>query len=286
MKLIQSCDELKAWIGSNVAADKSIGFVPTMGALHMGHISLVKKAIQLNDIIIVSIFVNPTQFNDPKDLEKYPRTMEEDMALLSAYKIDVIFAPSVNEIYPNGEKSNTKYNLGGLDTYMEGAHRPGHFNGVVQVVLRLLDLIKPNSLYMGQKDFQQFSIIQYVLKDLNLPVELVVCPIKREANGLAMSSRNERLSPLARANASIIYKCLKRSKVLLISQSVEKVKNYVEKKFEKTSFELEYFDIVDVFTLSPINDISQSEYVAACIAVSIEKIRLIDNIIIKYPKVK
>lgn len=261
-----------------------IGFIPTMGALHNGHLYLIKKAKKENDITVVSIFVNPTQFNDKKDLEKYPRTLEKDRLMLMSVRTDILYAPEPDDVYPEGSYNNFSIDLGGLDTVMEGAHRPGHFNGVAQVVKRLLEIVQPDNLYMGQKDFQQFTIIQYMINTLNIPTKLRVCPIVREQNGLAMSSRNVRLSSKARENAKLIHNTLKAVKQKIKSHTSSELAQYALKRLTKPPFEPEYFDIVDGNTLQPIENIDKHSYIVACTAVWIEGVRLIDNMILKQEK--
>ena len=259
----------------------SIGFVPTMGALHKGHLSLVRKAKKENDLVIVSIFVNPTQFNDKKDLEKYPRTLELDISLLLRARADVVFTPASSEIYPEGDQKGNDIDLGGLDSYMEGAFRPGHFKGVAQVVKRLLDIVTPDRLYMGQKDFQQFTIISHMIRTLKIQTDLVVCRILREANGLAMSSRNERLTKETREKAGIIYKTLQSVKKYQNTKSVKELEDYGMKRLNIAPFIPEYFTICDGNTLKPIQNINDTSYAVACVAVWGDGIRLIDNIILK-----
>lgn len=260
---------------------KSIGFVPTMGALHNGHLSLARKAKRENDVVIVSIFVNPTQFNDKKDLEKYPRTLEADVVLLQTVKSDIVFAPEATEIYPNGNDADSDIDLGGLDTYMEGAFRPGHFKGVAQVVKRLLEIVTPEKLYMGQKDFQQFTIIAYMIKKLKIQTTLVVCPILREANGLAMSSRNERLTKETRDKAGLIYKTLQSVKRYRNAKPVSELESYGMKRLSIAPFTPEYLTICDGHTLKPLHHIDDTTYAVACVAVWADGVRLIDNIILK-----
>ncbi|MBP6445443.1 MAG: pantoate--beta-alanine ligase [Saprospiraceae bacterium] len=259
----------------------SIGFVPTMGALHKGHLSLVRKAKKENDLVIVSIFVNPTQFNDKKDLEKYPRTLESDISLLLTARADVVFTPASSEIYPEGDQKGNDIDLGGLDSYMEGAFRPGHFKGVAQVVKRLLDIVTPDKLYMGQKDFQQFTIIAHMIRTLKIQTDLVVCRILREANGLAMSSRNERLTKETREKAGLIYKTLQSVKKYQNTKSVKELEDYGMKRLNIAPFIPEYFTICDGNTLKPIQNINDTSYAVACVAVWGDGIRLIDNIILK-----
>jgi len=221
MKIIKSVKELQSELKKD--KKKTIGFVPTMGALHSGHIALMKNSIKENDITVCSIFVNPTQFNVKSDLEKYPRTLKADAEKLKKAGVDYLFTPSVKEVYPQGTKKSVKVNLKGLDKQMEGKFRPGHFEGVVQVVHRLLDIVKPTRLYMGQKDFQQFTIIAQMIKSLKMKVQLVVVKIQRAKDGLALSSRNVRLTPAKRKWAPIIYKTLKKAKKSMAKKTVKEV---------------------------------------------------------------
>ncbi len=208
MILFRRSDDLSKWLNQETASGKSIGFVPTMGALHAGHISLITISKKETDITVCSIFVNPTQFNDPKDFQKYPITLEKDIALLEAAGVDILFLPGVSELYPTGTANLEHYDLGQLENLLEGKYRPGHFQGVCQVMYRLLHLVRPDHLFMGQKDYQQCMVVQRLLTLLGLPIQLHRCPIIREADGLAMSSRNQRLSPAQRANATAIYRAL------------------------------------------------------------------------------
>ena len=261
---------------------KSIGFVPTMGALHSGHIALMKNSLKENDLTVCSIFVNPTQFNVKSDLVKYPRTLKADSEKLQKAGVDFLFAPSVKEMYPKGTKETVKVNLKGLDKQMEGQFRPGHFEGVVQVVHRLLKIVKPTRLYMGQKDFQQFTIIAQMIKSLRMKVELVVVKIQRAKDGLALSSRNVRLTEAKRKWAPIIYKALKEAKRSMKSKSVAEVEENAMKNLGKPrGYEPEYFTIVDGYTLKPIENWDDSDYVVAATAVWAGKVRLIDNMILK-----
>ena len=279
--VVESVPNLIDLIQRNKENGVSIGFVPTMGALHKGHLSLVRKAKKENDLVIVSIFVNPTQFNDKKDLEKYPRTLESDISLLLTARADVVFTPASSEIYPEGDQKGNDIDLGGLDSYMEGAFRPGHFKGVAQVVKRLLDIVTPDRLYMGQKDFQQFTIIAHMIRTLKIQTDLVVCRILREANGLAMSSRNERLTKETREKAGIIYKTLQSVKKYQNTKSVKELEDYGMKRLNIAPFIPEYFTICDGNTLKPIQNINDTSYAVACVAVWGDGIRLIDNIILK-----
>ncbi len=280
MKVFTSVKELQAALRKH--KKKSIGFVPTMGALHAGHISLMKNSIKENDVTVCSIFVNPTQFNVKSDLKKYPRTLEADSEKLKKAGVDYLFAPSIKEIYPNGTKKTVKVNLKGLDKRMEGEFRPGHFEGVVQVVHRLLKIVNPDRIYMGQKDFQQFTIIGQMIKSLRMKVELVVVKIKRAKDGLALSSRNVRLTPAKRKWAPIIYKTLKKAKRIMRSKTVQEVEAIAMEELGKPrGYKPEYFTIVDGHSLLPIEDWSDSDYIIAATAVWAGKIRLIDNIILK-----
>ncbi|MEP7267181.1 MAG: pantoate--beta-alanine ligase [Saprospiraceae bacterium] len=277
MLIFRKVNDLQSWVRTEKADGKSIGFVPTMGALHTGHISLISTSQQDNEITVCSIFVNPTQFNDPKDLEKYPRTLEADTIMLADAKCDLLFFPSVEEIYPPDLKE-IEVDLQGLDTMMEGAHRPGHFKGVVQVVHRLLDIVKPDHLYMGQKDFQQFSIIAHMINELKMPVKLNVCPILRESNMLAQSSRNERLSPEGRERAGKIYNTISRATLLRMKHTPAEVCKILFEELNHEPFQPEYVEIVDQNNLTSVND--WNDKCVICIAVWLEGIRLIDNIIL------
>ena len=256
---------------------KNIGFVPTMGALHSGHISLVERCVKENDVCVVSVFVNPTQFNDKADLERYPRTEEADKKLLEAAGCDIVFMPKVEEMYP--EEDTRVFNFGSIETVMEGKYRPGHFNGVAQIVSKLFDAVEPTRSYFGEKDFQQVAIIRDMVRQLNLPVEIIACPIIREESGLARSSRNELLSAEERKKAALISEVLSKSVNFAKDMSVEEVKNWVCEQFTHDSiFKMDYYDIVDSNTLQSVSSWSESDYIVGCIAVYCGKIRLIDNI--------
>ncbi len=256
----------------------TIGFVPTMGALHIGHLSLVEEAGKLCDIVVVSIFVNPTQFNDPNDLANYPRTLESDMKLLSPIRCDCVFAPTVGEMYPDPDQR--KFDFGNLERVMEGRFRPGHFNGVAQIVSKLFDIIRPNKAFFGQKDFQQLAIINELVRQKGYPVEIIPCPIVRENDGLAMSSRNRLLLPQYRECAPLIYITLLEAKKLSSKKSVEEIREYVVDQINGSNLlEVEYFDIVDDRYLTSIENWSTSGGKIGCIAVFAGKVRLIDNII-------
>ncbi len=256
---------------------KKIGFVPTMGALHNGHLSLVKKCVAENDVCVVSVFVNPTQFNNKTDLEKYPRTVDADVKLLQSVNCTIAFVPSVKQVYPKPDKR--QFNFAPLDQVMEGPSRPGHFNGVAQVVSRFFDIVKPQKAYFGEKDFQQLAIIREMVKQLKLPIEIVGCPIVREASGLALSSRNARLSASEKKTAVKISKALFESVDMMKTKSVEEVKNWVINKInEDPILNVEYYEIVDSFTLQSIKKWSDSDHITGCITVYCDEVRLIDNI--------
>ncbi len=281
IQVIEEHQALKECLDAYRKKGKTIGFVPTLGALHNGHASLITRAKKSSDIVVCSIFVNPTQFNESSDLAKYPRTFDADKKLLEEYACDVLFFPSVETVYPNGTDDRPDIDLKGLDQVMEGAFRPGHFDGVVQVVKRLLELVEPDHLMMGQKDFQQFTIIQYMIDYYKIPTELIVCPIKREPSGLAMSSRNTRLSKENRDKAVVIYRTLNYVKRRLKKHSVADTIDYAMKRMNIEDFKPEYFSIVDGNTLLAINSMDESDYVVACTAVWAGDIRLIDNKILK-----
>ena len=279
MNLIKTSEELSHYRMMLEDKKKSVGFVPTMGALHKGHISLVKEALSQTDSVIVSIFVNPTQFNDPHDLKNYPRDLVKDMELLSAYpELEAVFAPDVEDIYPNMIKRS--FNFGNLDKVMEGAFRPGHFDGVAQIVCKLFDLVKPHKAFFGQKDFQQLTIIKNLVNQFNYNIEIISCPIIREADGLAMSSRNQRLSLVEREHAVNIPRVLYEAKKKAAEMDVEKLKEWTIFTLNKDPLiQVEYFEIVDSIELKSIKNWSQAGVKVGCIAVKIGKIRLIDNII-------
>jgi len=276
MKVLYSVSDVQKAVSLAKNEGKKIGFVPTMGALHEGHISLVDESVRNNDITIVSIFVNPTQFNNKEDLEKYPRTVEKDVNLLQKAGVNIVFVPTVEEIYP--EPDTRQFDFGQLDKVMEGKFRPGHFNGVAQVVSRLFDIVKPDKAYFGEKDFQQLAIIRDMVRQYNIPVEIVGMPIRREPSGLAMSSRNERLSGLERDTAAIIYETLKESKSF-VSKNVAETINFVTDKINQSDLlNVEYFEIVDGNSLQPIKNWEETLYAVGCIAVFCRDVRLIDNI--------
>jgi len=275
---IKKVGELKSRL-SNLKAKDSLALVPTMGALHQGHMSLVQKAVAENDLVVVSIFVNPTQFDNSKDLEKYPKQLDTDIKLLKTAFTDlVVFAPDVKEIYPAGQKSQS-YNFGALENVMEGSFRDGHFDGVGTVVEKLLTLVKPDKAYFGEKDFQQLQIIRKLVEIKNIPVKIIGCPIVREDNGLAMSSRNGRLSKSMMNEASFIYQTLKAVKKKFGTESANKVLKWAKKQFANhPDLELEYLIIGDTETLSPVKRKRPKTKYRIFAAVYAEGVRLIDNI--------
>lgn len=283
MKIIRLISELRAELEQGRALSRTIGLVPTMGALHSGHISLVERAVAENDITVVSVFVNPTQFNDKNDLKNYPRTLDADCALLESAGVDYVFAPEVEEMYP---KPDTRiFSFAPLDTVMEGACRPGHFNGVAQIVSKLFYAVEPDRAYFGEKDFQQLAIIREMVAQLELKLEIVGCPIVRESDGLALSSRNMLLTEEERTRALIISRTLFESLEFAKENTLQATKSFVEEKINAVDgFKLEYFQIVNGRTLQQIDNWDDCDYVVGCIALFCGKIRLIDNI--KYKEVK
>ena len=279
MLLFNTQNELISHLNSISNKETSVGLVPTMGALHEGHLSLLSEACQHNTIVVISIFVNPTQFNNAEDLAKYPKTLDKDIEKIKTVSDDIIvFAPSVEDIY-RGEMVSEHFDFDGLENQMEGKFRPGHFNGVGTIVKRLFDIVKPTNAYFGEKDFQQLQIVKKMVEKLKIPVTIVGCPIYRESNGLAMSSRNERLSAAERKEAAIIYKTLFQAQNLFKTKSAEVVYEFVIKTFEKQHrFELEYFEIADETTLLPCIRKKNTKKYRAFIAVFVNKIRLIDTI--------
>lgn len=277
MKVVNSIKELRENLSQERLEKRSIGLVPTMGALHAGHISLVERCVRENDVCVVSVFVNPTQFNDKHDLETYPRTLEADCALLEAAGCHYVFAPSVEEMYP--EPDTRVFNLGRVAEVMEGAMRPGHFNGVAQVVSKLFYIVEPDNAYFGEKDFQQIAVIRAMVKQLDIPVKINACPIKREADGLALSSRNTRLTPELRQKAPLIARTLKESTTFAPGKSVQEVIDFVVNTINADpDMRVEYYEIVDGNTLEAIKDWSETDYPVGCITVFCGEVRLIDNI--------
>jgi pantoate--beta-alanine ligase len=279
MHVIETIQQCKLIIQNAKKEGKSIGFAPTMGALHQGHLELIRKAKKRNDFVVASIFVNPIQFNNKEDLDKYPRTQQQDLEYLEENQCDLAFVPTVEEMYP--ETNSTKYNFGDLENLMEGRHRPGHFNGVAIVVKQLFDIIEPDQAYFGEKDFQQLIIIQKLVEMEKIPVEIVPCATVREEDGLAMSSRNRRLSPAERNLASVLNRVLTKAKEMLADSSPEKVKAWASKQIASyNEFDLEYFEIADAFTLKPVSNKNSHQKIVMCLAAHLGKVRLIDNVVI------
>lgn len=279
MLVFNTQNELISHLNSISNDATSIGFVPTMGALHEGHLSLLEESLKHNNINIISIFVNPTQFNNAEDLAKYPKTLEKDIEKIRTISNAIIvFAPSVDDIY-EGKTVSQHFDFDGLENQMEGKFRPGHFDGVGTIVKRLFEIVKPTHAYFGEKDFQQLQIVKKMVQKYQLPVKVIGCPIYRESNGLAMSSRNERLPSEARKQAAIIYKTISQTKKMFATKSAAAVTEFVVKTFEKhPDFELEYFQIADEATLLPCIRKNKAKKYRAFIAVFVNKIRLIDTI--------
>ncbi|MEL7020249.1 MAG: pantoate--beta-alanine ligase [Bacteroidota bacterium] len=281
MKLFKKVSDLRYHLQGLTNAKQTIGFVPTMGALHQGHLSLVERAKAKNDYVVVSIFVNPTQFNEASDLSTYPRTPVQDINQLIRTQCDFLFYPTSDDIYPPGLDTSVDIDFGILDKVMEGEHRPGHFVGVAQVVKRLLDIVQPTRLYLGQKDFQQFTILKHMIKTLGMDIKTVRCPIVREADGLAMSSRNVRLTPAHRAAAPKIRQVLLEAREMAGTHSPAAIKAYAMQTLQTEWLRPEYIEIVDRLTLSPLEE--EFDFVrsaVACAAVWAGDVRLIDNIIL------
>lgn len=277
MKALKKISETTQYLQEQKRSGKTIGFVPTMGALHEGHLELMRRAKAENDILAVSIFVNPIQFNNPEDLKKYPRDLEKDSKLLKRIGCDVLFIPDVEEMYP--EKVTKTYSFGLLEKVMEGAFRAGHFDGVAIVVKKLFKIIQPTHAYFGEKDFQQLAIIQKLVELEEIPVEIVPCPIVREKDGLAMSSRNERLTSEGREIAPFIYSTLISARQKAKTTTVAEIKLMVENRFkDRPEFALEYFEIAEDKDLQPVNNWTYAPGIVAFIAAYLGKVRLIDNI--------
>jgi len=277
MQLYSTINDLQRALSKERSAGKSIGFVPTMGALHQGHLELVKRSALENDVSVVSIFVNPTQFNDADDLLKYPRTLEADCDLLRTVACACVFAPDAEEIYP--EPDTRVFDFGNLATVMEGRFRPGHFNGVAQVVSRLFDIVKPDKAYFGEKDFQQLAVVRELVRQLDLNIQIIACPIVREKDGLAMSSRNRRLNENQRKQAVAISQTLFESMEKKNIFPVPELKQWaIDQINTAPELKVEYFEIVDGNTLQPIDKWEDTNYPVGCVAVFAGDVRLIDNI--------
>jgi pantoate--beta-alanine ligase len=279
MLIFNNKADLNKHIQSLKGKNTTIGFVPTMGALHKGHLSLLIESLQNNSITVISIFVNPTQFNNPDDLKKYPRTLENDVKKIKKVSNEIlVYAPTVEDIYEGNTKSQN-YFFDGLEHQMEGKFRPGHFDGVGTVVKKLFEIVKPTNAYFGEKDFQQLQIVRKLVEKEKIPVKIIGCPIFREPNGLAMSSRNERLSEQEKKAAALIFKTLSEAKLLFGTKSAKVVSEFVSKTFKKnTLFELEYFEIADEEKLLTCFRKNKNRKYRAFIAVFINKIRLIDTV--------
>lgn len=280
MRVVKTISELKSLISGYKQENKTVGLVPTMGALHAGHKSLVDRARKENDIVVVSVFVNPTQFNNKQDLATYPRTEERDCALLEAAGCDVVFMPAVEEVYP--EPDNRQFDLGAVAEVMEGAHRPGHFNGVAQIVSKLFGFVEPDRAYFGEKDFQQIAVIRKMVQLEGFKLQIVACPIKREDDGLALSSRNVRLTSEQRQLAPNIYRVLKESCNFAKSYTVAETEKFVVDSLNALpQMEVEYYSIVDALTMQPVSDWADADSITGCITVYCGEVRLIDNIAYK-----
>ena len=278
MRIFTLKSELKSYLNV-IRKDKIVSFIPTMGSLHKGHLSLLQKAKQSSDIVVCSIFVNPIQFNNPSDFEKYPRTTEIDINILTEKKCTILYLPEVSDLYQENEQVK-QFDFDGLDNFMEGEGRKGHFNGVATIVEKLFRIISPEKAFFGEKDLQQLQIIKYISKQLQIPIEIIGIPTKREESGLAMSSRNKLLSETGMQKATLIYQTLKYIKENSDNFTVDQLKKIAIEKFShQTDVNLEYLEIVSLEKLQPISEFKDANENAACIAASISSVRLIDNII-------
>ena len=283
MLIFKKIYDLQLWLAQERKAGERIGFVPTMGALHEGHLALIQQANEVCTRSVASIFVNPTQFNDPADLEKYPRTPGRDIELLEQTGCHAVFMPEAAEVYPPGKDLTLHLDLGQLDKVMEGQFRPGHFNGMATVVKRLLDIVQPHVLLMGQKDFQQLTIVREMLRLLGSPVELMMSPTIRESDGLAMSSRNVRLTPEMRTVAPVIYQTLQEAAQRIGTDPVPEVQAWAMRRMADAGLRPEYFDVVDGIRLQPLRQDGNESFVVICVATWAGNVRLIDNIIVRTP---
>ncbi len=281
MYLFKKISGLRKFLEAYRAKNRAIGFVPTMGALHEGHISLVRQSLSETQCTVCSIFVNPTQFNEPSDLAKYPRAPAKDLEMLYKAGCHAIFMPSPEEVYPQGLDTRVELDFGSLAETMEGRFRPGHFEGMAQVVKRLLDIVRPDKLFMGQKDYQQYLIVRHMARVLSIPVEVAACATIREKNGLALSSRNQRLSPEQREKAAMIYQTLQQASKWMSQYSPREVEQKALRQLEAPGFRPEYFEIVDADSLQPAPDFESPSSIVACTAVWAGEVRLIDNLILK-----
>lgn len=282
MILFKKTIEISQWLDNQATKGKKIGFVPTMGALHRGHISLIESSLKQNEVTVSSIFVNPTQFNDPKDFEKYPITLESDIEMLEAVGCDVLFLPSVQEMYPQGVKNRKHYELGFLETVFDGQYRPGHFQGVCTVVHRLLEIVKPDNLYLGQKDYQQCMVINKLteLIDMSEQIKINICPTLREKDGLAMSSRNMRLNPEERKVAPAIYQSMIRLKENLQAGKLAEVKESGKNFLTQAGFKVDYFEVADARSLETIDEYDGKQKLVCLVAAFLNEVRLIDNMLL------
>jgi pantoate--beta-alanine ligase len=279
MEVIEQVSALRAIVKTLRCGGKRIGFVPTMGALHEGHLQLLRASARENDVTICSVFVNPTQFNNASDYKLYPRTLEQDISLLQTVGCDFLFAPDAEEVYP--QQSVLQFSFGELEAVMEGAHRPGHFNGVATIVSKLFHMVQPHKAYFGQKDLQQVAIVRQLVQTLSFDLELVCHPTVRETDGLAMSSRNKRLNAAQRQLAPQLYKALQMARRDLLQKPVPAIKSDVAHYLTQVDeLALEYFEVVDPLTLQPLHDVSGHEEVALCIAAFVGEVRLIDNMLV------
>ncbi len=283
MKIVRTISELKKLVDESLEKNQSIGLVPTMGALHNGHISLVNKARKENDVVVVSVFVNPTQFNNPDDLQTYPRTEEADAELLKKSGVDIVFMPSVEEVYP--EPDTRRFDLGPVAEVMEGAMRPGHFNGVAQIVSKLFSFVRPTRAYFGEKDFQQIAVIKKMVALEGFNLEIVSCPIVRDPDGLALSSRNVRLTPEGRKHAPKIHEVLSQSVTKIEDMSVKELQKWVTDNINaQPTLTVEYFQIADSLTMQPVDSWNCENQPVGCITVFCGDVRLIDNILYPHKK--
>ncbi|MBC5994205.1 pantoate--beta-alanine ligase [Pontibacter cellulosilyticus] len=283
MEVIKQVSTIREKMQSLRCSGKRIGFVPTMGALHEGHLQLLRASSRENDVTVCSIFVNPTQFNNPEDYKLYPRTSEQDIALLQSVNCDYLFLPDAQEVYT--QQTLLQFSFGALEAVMEGEHRPGHFNGVATIVSKLFHYITPHRAYFGQKDLQQVAIVRQLVQALSFDLELVCYPTVREESGLAMSSRNERLNPEQREVAANLYKALQMAASMLPEKPIQSIKQEVADYLQSINqIELEYFEIADPATLQPVKDVKQDQEMALCIAAQVGPVRLIDNILVNLNK--
>ncbi|MBK8502754.1 MAG: pantoate--beta-alanine ligase [Saprospiraceae bacterium] len=282
MHVFTTVNQIQTFLTKERRKGRTIAFVPTLGALHQGHLTLMKHAGQLADLVVCSIFVNPTQFNEPKDLEKYPRPLREDIHLLTSVEVQVLFLPTDDEIYPPGVDLTVRANLFYLTEVMEGPTRPGHFEGVITVVKRLLDIVQPDYLIMGQKDYQQQAIIGAIIQQFQIPTKLVTHPTLRDHDGLALSSRNVRIDPKLRLTANILYLTLQKAKLLMSSHTPDQVRDICSSLITDHGFTIEYFAIVDGFTLQTVFEWADHQKILACVAAWLGDVRLIDNEILTF----